>query len=80
MLDPAHLQRISAFIESAGQRLLFLAIGTSGTVHPAAGLVDDVAAVGGRSWLIDADPPASYAARFNRVITGKSGEVLPGLV
>jgi NAD-dependent SIR2 family protein deacetylase len=57
-----------------------LAIGTSGTVHPAAGLVDDVAAVGGRSWLIDADPPASYAARFNRVITGKSGEVLPGLV
>ncbi len=80
MLDPSHLERISAFIRSAGRRLLFLSVGTSGNVHPAAGLVDEVAQAGGRSWLIDIEPTAHYASRFDRVIAGKSGEVLPTLV
>ena len=80
MLDPAHLRRISSFIATAGKKLLFLAVGTSGNVHPAASLVDEVKGAGGTSWLIDVDPTAHYAPRFDRVISGKSGEVLPGLI
>ncbi len=80
MLDPQHLDRIGRFIESAGRDLVFLAVGTSGQVYPAAGLVNDVAAVHGTSWLIDVDPAASYAAAFDHVIAGKSGEVLPSLL
>lgn len=80
MLDPAHLARIAEFIDDAGSRLLFLAIGTSGNVYPAAGLVDAVARAGGQSWLIDLEPGAGYARRFSRVLAGKSGELLPGLV
>lgn len=80
MLDPSHLVRISQFIEAAGKKLLFLAVGTSGHVHPASGLVDEVKAAGGTAWLIDVDPTVHYAPRFDRVIAGKSGEILPGLI
>ncbi len=79
-LDPSHLERITNFIKQAGGKLLFLAVGTSGVVHPAAGLVDQVKASGGRAWLIDVDPTPHYAERFDRVIAGRSGEVLPTLV
>ena len=49
MLDPINLQRISTFIEDArGKRLVFLAVGTSGVVYPAAGLVLEARAAGGR--------------------------------
>ena len=78
-LDPDHLERIAQFI-SAAQELLFLAVGTSGQVYPAAGLVDMVRAVGGTAVLVDADPSPDYAARFQRVVAGKSGEVLPALL
>src|SRR5690606_22585226 len=39
MLDAGHLRSIERFIGSAGRRLIFVAIGTSGVVYPAAGLV-----------------------------------------
>lgn len=80
LLNPAHLEQIGAFIEDAGARLVFIAVGTSGQVYPAAGLVDAARAVGGKTWLIDADPEEDYAVRFDHVIKGKSGEVLPGLL
>jgi len=79
-LDPTHLDRVGAFIEEAGERLVFFAVGTSGQVYPAAGLVDAARAVGGQTWLIDAAPSDDYAARFDEVVVGKSGEVLPGLL
>lgn len=77
MLDPAHLETVGTFIESAGRHLVFLAVGTSGQVYPAAGLVDAARAVGGSTWLIDAAPSDDYAERFDHVVSGKSGEVLP---
>lgn len=80
MLDPRVLDRISTFMSDAGSDLLFLAIGTSGTVSPAAGLVDEVNANAGVTWLIDAEPSTSFAGRFDRVIAAKSGEALPPLV
>jgi NAD-dependent deacetylase len=79
MLDPAHLERVGDFIEAAGRHLIFFAVGTSGQVYPAAGFVDAARRVGGQCWLVDLDPSPDYAARFDHVVRGKSGEVLPAL-
>ena len=49
MLDPMRLAPISAFIEDARRgRLVFLAVGTSALVYPAAGLVLEARGAGGR--------------------------------
>src|SRR5688572_10619723 len=68
-IDRDHLARIEAFVERAGAHLRFVAIGTSGLVYPAAGLVDVVRARGGTSWLVNADPPAN-AAQFDHTSIG----------
>lgn len=78
-LESGHLQRIDRFIREAGRKLVFVAIGTSGVVYPAAGLVDVARRFGGQTWLVDLDPPAEANARYDHVIKGKSGEVLPRL-
>jgi len=77
MLDPAHLEAIERFMSLPGP-LFFVAIGTSGAVWPAAGLVDLARRVGGRTWLVNAEP-AENASRFESFIRGRSAEVLPGL-
>jgi NAD-dependent deacetylase len=59
--------------------LLFLAAGTSGAVYPAAGLVDVARRAGAKSWLVNADA-ADNAQRFDYVVKGKSGELLPVLL
>jgi NAD-dependent deacetylase len=78
MLDPSHLERVSRFIEDAKQ-LVFFAVGTSGAVWPAAGFVDAVRRRRGQTWLVDLQPSDDYAARFDVVLAGKSGELLPQL-
>ncbi|MCA9615940.1 MAG: NAD-dependent deacylase [Polyangiales bacterium] len=75
-LDPEHLRRIEFFMVDSGKRLRFVAIGTSGNVWPAAGLVDIARRVGGRSWLVNAEPAANTSA-FDHFVCGKSAEVLP---
>jgi NAD-dependent deacetylase len=80
MLDPSHFTAIDAFLQSArGERMLFLAAGTSGVVYPAAGLVDLAREHRAETWLVNAEPPEN-AHRFHHFIQGKSGEVLPKLV
>jgi NAD-dependent deacetylase len=79
MLDPACLERIERFIAGAGARLIFLAVGTSGAVWPAAGLVTVARRNGGQTWLVNAHPADNDDA-FHHVVRGKSGEVLPGLL
>ena len=79
VLDPMRLQRISAFMdEGRSGRLVFLAVGTSGVVYPAAGLVLQARAAGGEAWLVNAEPPHNASA-FHRFVQGPSGKVLPGL-
>lgn len=79
-LEPAGLERIQDFVaQSRGQRLVFLAAGTSGAVYPAAGLVGLARAAGAECWLVNADP-ADNAHAFHHFVQGKSGEVLPRLV
>jgi NAD-dependent deacetylase len=79
-LDPESLDRVDRFIASAlGNRLVFLAVGTSGLVWPAAGMVDEVRRVGGETWLANADPAAN-GSRFHHVVLGQAGTVLPELL
>ncbi|MCY1003232.1 NAD-dependent deacylase [Myxococcus sp. MISCRS1] len=80
-LDPDDLTRIESFAVKAmrsGGRLVFLAAGTSGAVYPAAGMVDNVRAAGGETWLVNLDA-SENASSFEHFVQGKSGEVLPKL-
>ncbi len=80
MLDPAHLGRIESFLHDAeGHPLVYLAVGTSGLVYPAAGLVSAARAHGAETWLVNADPPENVRA-FDVFVQGPSGRVLPELL
>jgi len=79
MIDRGALARIEQFLVAGGPDIVFLAIGTSGLVFPAAGLVDSVRTLRGQSWLINADAAAN-ASRFDHVELGAAGELLPTLL
>ena len=79
MIDPFVLRRIAAFIDEARRSTLaFLAVGTSGAVYPAAGLVHEVRGAGGQTWLVNAEPPENRGA-FRHFVQGPSGKILPDL-
>ena len=81
MLDPSHMRRIERFVAGVvADRApsVFLAVGTSGLVYPAAGLVRLAQAAGARTVLVNADPPANLEA-FDDFHRGKAGEILPDL-
>lgn len=78
-LDPEHLRRVEAFLSRRGTRLVFLAVGTSGAVWPAAGFVEAARTLGGQTWLVNADP-ADNTHQFDHFIQGRGGEILPRLV
>jgi NAD-dependent deacetylase len=78
-LDPMRLHRVSSFVdESRGHRLVFLAIGTSGLVYPAAGMVLQARAAGAEAWLVNTEPPDNVRA-FHQFVQGPAGKVLPSL-
>jgi NAD-dependent deacetylase len=72
------LDRIERFIIDAGARLVFVAIGTSGLVEPAASIVDAARRVGGTSYLVNLEAPAN-ASHFDHVVLGPAGRELPQL-
>jgi NAD-dependent deacetylase len=79
MIDPDIMLAISRFLDEARRgRLVFLAVGTSGAVYPAAGLVLQARAAGGETWLVNAEPAENRGA-FHHFEQGPSGKVLPGL-
>ena len=79
MIDPFILRRIAAFIDEARRaRLAFLAVGTSGAVYPAAGLVLEARGAGGQAWLVNAEPSENRGA-FHHFVQGPSGKILPNL-
>jgi len=78
MLDPRHLEGVERFMAGA-ERLVFLAVGTSGAVWPAAGLVLTARTHGASTWLVNVDPPDN-ASQFDHFVQGRSGEVLPTLL
>lgn len=77
-LDPAVLARIETFMVEARARLIFLAVGTSGLVWPAAGLVDETRALGGTSYLVNLEAPANVT-HFDHVALGPAATQLPAL-
>jgi NAD-dependent deacetylase len=78
MLPERAVRRIDAFIADAGRHLVFIAVGTSGLVFPAAGLVDSAREVGGTSWLVNLEAPTNIT-RFDHVVLGPAGRELPAL-
>jgi NAD-dependent deacetylase len=80
MLDPADLGRVQAFLAaSAGHRLVFLAVGTSGVVFPAAGFVQAAKRLGAETWLVNAEPPDNVG-HFEHFVQGASAQLLPSLL
>jgi NAD-dependent deacetylase len=65
-------------IAAAQQCDVFLSIGTSSLVYPAAGLAEVASAAG--AFVAEINPnPTGLAAGFDEVIAGNAGEVLPEL-
>ncbi len=76
MLPP---EAIEAATEALSRCDVFLSIGTSATVYPAAGFIDIARSNGARTIEINRDPtPISGAVDLS--LAGRSGQVLPKLV
>jgi NAD-dependent deacetylase len=73
---PFHLEEISAALSTAH---LFVAIGTSGHVYPAAGFVRWASDAGARTLEINLDESAS-SEWFHESRRGPAGELVPGWV
>jgi NAD-dependent deacetylase len=73
---PLEMERISEEIRRA---TLMLVVGTSGSVYPAANFVHWARQGGARTVYVGPEAPLNASA-FTHVVTGKAGEVLPGLL
>lgn len=73
---PYHMQRIAELLEGAD---LFLSIGTSGNVYPAAGFVAEAAANGARTVELNLEP-SEGAALFDEAIHGPATQIVPAFV
>jgi NAD-dependent deacetylase len=82
MLDPADEYAVRRFLREAdvaGAPIVFLAIGTSGTVYPAAGYVRYARDLGASTWLANLDRPDN-AWVFDHVVQGRATELVPRLL
>ena len=73
---PMELDSIYREVENCD---VFIVIGSSGHVYPAAGLVNLANSCGARSILVNFEIPIN-GGDFDEVHIGKAGEILPGLV
>lgn len=72
-------QRLDLIYDHLGDADLFIAIGTSGTVYPAAGFVEEANRAGADSIEINLDA-SNMHSHFTYVEHGKATELLPRLV
>jgi len=82
LLDASDMRRIERFIvgSSPGRApLVFLAVGTSGNVWPAAGYVGMARSVGAVAWLVNLEAAENVGA-FDHFVQGPAGEVLARLL
>jgi len=73
---PLEMDRIGDEIRQA---TLMVVVGTSGSVYPAANFVRWARQAGARTVYVGPEAPLNASA-FTQVVTGKAGEVLPGLL
>jgi NAD-dependent deacetylase len=71
--QPLHLAEIRTALERCD---LFLSIGTSGLVYPAAGFLAEARAHGAETWVNSLDEPANLDPR-DRFLPGRAAEVVP---
>jgi NAD-dependent deacetylase len=70
---------LNAAADAAQRADLFLTLGTSSVVHPAAGLID--VALGAKAKVVEVNlQPTAYSKRVTWSLRAKTGEVLPWLV
>ena len=73
---PYHLEKIAEHLATAD---LFLSIGTSGHVYPAAGFVAEAARAGAHTVELNLEP-SEGASLFDEAIHGKAGTIVPDYV
>jgi len=73
---PLRLPAIEAALDECTH---FAAIGTSGLVYPAAGMLAQARAVGARTWVQALEQPANLDSR-DQFWPGRAAEVVPGLL
>ena len=73
---PYHLDVIEAALRDCTH---FLAIGTSGAVWPAAGMLHAARAIGARTLVQALDPPDNLAAG-DRFVRGRAAAEVPGML
>lgn len=73
---PYHMDRIAEALAGAD---LFVSIGTSGEVYPAAGFVEEARGFGAETLEINLEP-SRVPGLFDRVITGPATEAVPAWV
>jgi NAD-dependent deacetylase len=70
---------LTAAQRAAGNCELFISVGTSSLVYPAAGLID--VALGGGGRLLEVNPqPTPYSSRATWSLRGTSAQMLPALI
>jgi len=73
---PYHMERIAALLAAAD---LFISIGTSGSVYPAAGFVAEARARGAHAVELNLEP-SEGASLFHEAIHGPAGTIVPAYV
>jgi NAD-dependent deacetylase len=73
---PFHLDEVYAALADCG---LFISIGTSGNVYPAAGFVAEARAAGAHTVELNLEP-SEGRSHFAEAIHGKAGEIVPDYV
>lgn len=73
---PYHMERIYAALSDCD---LFISIGTSGTVYPAAGFVDEACKAGAYAVELNLEP-SQGATLFHEAIQGRATEIVPAYV
>ena len=73
---PMHMEAILNAVETCE---VFIVVGSSGHVYPAAGLVDQANNAGARTILVNLEAPVNASA-FDEILLGPAGELLPQLV
>lgn len=74
---PYEMQSIENALSSCD---IFISIGTSGRVYPAAGFVELAQASGAECVELNIDPDEAYSSAFDKVIIGPASEVVPTFV
>ena len=71
--------RMDEITDALGKTTVMIVVGTSGSVYPAANFVRWARQAGARTVYVGPEEPLN-AREFTRVVIGKAGEVLSGLV